>query len=89
MGSTLSCIGDNMHAFPPSVAEDQSPWDAWCKQLDDDGKKEYTFTPEEYIDFYIRIEQEMQKEMQKQKPKPGQDGNAGNPLVFKLSNAGP
>lgn len=79
-GVSCSCAGDPiMSAFPPERVDEphQSPWDAWCRQLDNDGKKEYTFTPEEYIDFYIRIEREMNNE------KPGKDGNAGDSLTLK------
>ena len=64
----------------------RSPWDEWCEQMERDSSMQiFTFTPEQYIDFYIKIEEEMgtEKKNMRGAQKPGEDGDAGNPLLFK------
>jgi hypothetical protein len=75
-------ICSNMDPLAVDDTTNRSPWDAWCKQMEKDENDAsmgvFTFTPEEYIDFYIKIEEEMRKEN-----KPCKNGDTGNPLVFK------
>ena len=48
-------------------------------------------TPDEYVDFHIRIEEEIRRESTPQ-PKggaPGQDGDAGDSLCLQGGDGGP
>lgn len=83
MGSACTTSMDTMAV---DDVTNRSPWDAWCKQMekdDDSSMGVFTFTPEEYIDFYIKIEEEMRRENKA----PCKNGDTGNSLVLKNSNA--
>ena len=48
----------------PQVEEYVSPWDSWCrKEWGSDGEFFFKGTPDEYVDFHLRIEEDMRKEV--------------------------
>lgn len=63
----------------------RSPWDNWCQQMEkeEDDIGVFCFTPEQYIEFYIKIEEDMKKEI------PCKNSNTGNSLLFKKTDARP
>lgn len=58
----------------------------WCNMA----KEEVKMTPDEYIDFHIRIEEDIRREQQQgQGAAPGENGDAGDTLCLQGGDGGP